>query len=126
MLSKKEILKMERKLSENKLNGISPSTKTELAKQLGFSRQLLNMICNIENKSKNAELKVRAWINDVNLDLVKEYINSFLDNDVLDIDIMKNNFKGYLFENLHTNRLCNYSGYYKCLLELLNINRKEK
>lgn len=126
MLNKKEILKMERKLSENKLNGKSPSTKTELAKQLGFSRQLLNMICNIENKSKNAELKVRAWINDVNLDLVKEYINLFLDNDVWDIEIMKNNFKGYLYSKLRTNKINNYSGYYKCLLELLNINRKEK
>lgn len=121
MLNKKEILKLERKLSENRINGKKPSNKTELAKQLGFSRQLLNMICN-SDKSKVAETKVRAWISDVNLDLIEEYINSFLDNDVWDIDIIKNNFNGYLLEKLNTNKICNYNNYYKFLLEFLNAN----
>lgn len=61
MLSKKEILKMEKKLIENKLNKKKPSNKTELAKYLGFSRQLLTMICQ-KDKSKVAENKVRKWI----------------------------------------------------------------
>lgn len=63
MLSKKDRYKMEEKLLKNKLNGRKPSNKTELAKHLGFSRQLLTMICN-SDKSNVAEQKVIIWINE--------------------------------------------------------------
>lgn len=65
MLNKREVLKLEKKLSQNRMNKVKPSNKSELAKQLGTSRQQIYYCCFTEhiNNSKRVEDLLREWIN---------------------------------------------------------------
>ena len=65
MLTQREILKLEKKLSQNRMNGIKPSNKTELAKELGTSRQQIYYCCHTEhvNNSARVEQLLRNFIN---------------------------------------------------------------
>lgn len=66
MLTQREVLKMEKKLSQNRMNGKKPSNKSELAKELGTCRQQIWYCSRTENvnNSKPVEEKLRSWIND--------------------------------------------------------------
>ena len=64
MLKQDEVLKLEMKLKENKLNGKKPTSKKELAELLGTTRQQIWYCCFTEkvNSSKHVEEKLREWL----------------------------------------------------------------
>ena len=66
MLNRKENLKLEKILSKNRLNKKKPSNKTELAKELGTTRQQIWYCCNTEhvNNSARVEKLLKDFIND--------------------------------------------------------------
>jgi hypothetical protein len=66
MLTQREVLKLEKKLSQNRMNGKKPSNKTELAKELGTSRQQIYYCCHTEhiNNSNRIENLLKKFINE--------------------------------------------------------------